>query len=131
MDGSPSNRRRTSAGEVELDVGAPVARARVAGKLDHELLQELQRLQQAAQGAGDRTSLVIDLSRVSYVSSSGYAGLAKLSADRDVRLAAPTRAFRDTASVLGLDVLLRIFDDVGEATAATPRASAARPGSIS
>ena len=92
------------------------AYARVSGKLDHEVLERLGR------EATGSAPLILSLAAVTYVSSSGLAGLAKLSSRRDLRLVALPRMVRDTIGLAGLDRILRIFED--------EQAAAAAPGGV-
>jgi anti-anti-sigma factor len=86
--------RRGSAGLVRLH-----------GKVDHDLVAQLDR-----ETAGT-APLLVHWGDVSYVSSSGLAGLAKLGTTRDLRLVALPQKISQVIGLAGLDRILQIFPD--------------------
>jgi anti-anti-sigma factor len=84
---------------------------RLEGKIDHDSLEPL------ALDERDAATLVLDFARVVYLSSSGLAHLAQLSAKRDVRLVGLSERVKSVIGLAGLDSLLRIFADEESALA--------------
>jgi anti-anti-sigma factor len=99
------------AGSVTIEQREGRALAHLTGKVDHELLERLKG------ELGGRGAVVLELGGVDYVSSSGLAGIARLSTLHDLKLAALPEGVRDVFDLAGLDKILAIYPGVEEAFA--------------
>lgn len=96
---------------------------RVAGRLDYETIGEFEKA--AAQlGAVDAKRVVVDVSQLGFLNSAGVGVLLKLhrtTKDRgaEIRLAGATAEVRRMLKLCFLDQVLKVFDDVDAAFAAT------------
>lgn len=80
------------------------------GKFDRNAGGEVQTLLDAHQGVR-----VLSMNEVSYISSSGIAALVKLSAQKQLRLAAVPQNILHTLSLAGIEKILSIHDDEAKA----------------
>lgn len=92
----------------ETKGGALVVYAK--GKFDREAGGAVQQLVEAHQGVR-----VLSMNEVSYISSSGIAALVKLSAQKQLRLAAVPKNILYTLSLAGIEKILSIHDDEAKA----------------
>jgi anti-anti-sigma factor len=77
---------------------------RASGKFDREAGEAV------ASHMGTYTgTCVLNMSEVQYISSTGVAFLAKLSAGKGLRIAAPADCVRNTLSLAGVERILKIF----------------------
>lgn len=89
---------------------------KVSGRVDSSNSNELDDALQTRLDEG-RSNLVLDLSEVNYISSSGLRALvAALRASKkkggDVRLASPSERVQEVLGLAGLDTLFESYDDV-------------------
>ncbi len=85
---------------------------RVRGKFDREAGVAVEEVLRGHEGLR-----VVNLGQVEYLSSTGVAMLAKLSASLGLRIAAPAECVRHTLSLAGVERILAIYADEGEARA--------------
>lgn len=86
----------------EKSGGALILRA--TGKFDREAGEAV-----AAHMGAHSGTCVLNMSSVQYISSTGVAFLAKLSAGQGLRIAAPAECVRNTLSLAGVERILKIF----------------------
>ncbi|RMG09868.1 MAG: anti-sigma factor antagonist [Planctomycetota bacterium] len=79
---------------------------RASGKFDREAAVAVEAL--ILPHAGLR---ILNLAAVEYISSSGIAGLVKLSARAGLRIASPAECVRNALSLAGIEPILSIFPD--------------------
>jgi anti-sigma B factor antagonist len=89
---------------------------KVSGRVDSSNSSELDEALQTRLDEG-RTNLVLDLSEVNYISSSGLRTLvtalrASKKKGGDVRLANPSERVQEVLGLAGLDTLFESYDDV-------------------
>ena len=90
---------------MTIERRGPGTLARLRGKIDLEIVERLDRESRGS------SPLLVDLAGVQYVSSSGLAGFAKLSTERDLRLVALPAMVRQVIGLAGLDRILAIYED--------------------
>ena len=95
---------------LERDVVEGVCSLRLEGKLDLTAAEAVEAVVRGEAGA-----YVLNLSGVTYMSSSGAAALVKLATSQGVQLAAPADCVRDVLTLAGLERILTLHVD--EATA--------------
>lgn len=86
----------------EESEGALILRA--SGKFDREAGEAV-----ATQMGTHSGTCVLNMAHVEYISSTGVAFLAKLSAGKGLRIAAPAECVRNTLSLAGVERILKIF----------------------
>lgn len=86
----------------EESEGALILRA--SGKFDREAGEAV-----ATQMGSHSGTCVLNMAKVEYISSTGVAFLAKLSAGEGLRIAAPAECVRNTLSLAGVERILKIF----------------------
>lgn len=79
---------------------------RASGKFDREAGEAV-----AAQMGSHAGTCVLNMAEVQYISSTGVAFLAKLSAGKGLRIAAPAECVRNTLSLAGVERILQIYGD--------------------
>ena len=83
---------------------------RASGKFDRAAGEAVEALLGAHSG-----SVVLNLADVAYLSSTGIAFLARLTAARGLRVAAASATVRATLSLAGIDKMLALYPDEGSA----------------
>jgi anti-sigma B factor antagonist len=91
----------------------------VSGRVDSSSAPELDQALKDLTGAG-RSSLVLDLSQVDYMSSAGLRSLVSALRDckkqgGDVRLATPSARVSDVLNLAGLDSIFQVYENTTEA----------------
>ena len=102
--------------EISITPMKRVDLLRISGRVDSGTSTELDEVLQKRLDEG-RSNLVLDLSDVHYMSSSGLRSLVSaLRASKkkggDVRLAAPSERVQEVLGLAGLDSLFESYDDV-------------------
>ena len=86
---------------------------RAGGKFDREAGSAIEKLLEAEARKGD--VVVLTMSDVEYISSSGVASLVKLSASQGVRLAALAECVKHTIGLAGIEPILHVYASESEA----------------
>lgn len=87
---------------------------RASGKFDREAGEAVAASMQSSPG-----TCVLNMERVDYISSTGVAFLAKLSAAQGLRIASPAECVRNTLSLAGVERILAIYASEEEAAGAS------------
>jgi anti-sigma B factor antagonist len=99
---------------LDVSRSGEVSVARLAGDVDLANVGEIEA--RLADGAGGTGAMVIDLGRVSYMDSTGFGMLERLSAARPLQVVLPPGALVHRAfAVTGLAQLVPVFDTVEDA----------------
>jgi anti-sigma B factor antagonist len=102
--------------EISITPMKRVDLLRISGRVDSSTSSELDEVLQKRLDEG-RSNLVLDLSDVHYMSSSGLRSLVSaLRASKkkggDVRIASPSERVQEVLGLAGLDTLFESYDDV-------------------
>lgn len=96
--------------ELNEEQQGPALILRARGKFDREAGEAVAATMERAGGL-----CVLNMSSVDYISSTGVAFLAKLSAGKGLRIASPAECVRNTLSLAGVERILSIYASEAEA----------------